>query len=124
MPVQAPATPDRTLVMRVGQRFESARRLSPIGIGKQENRNKCGSQFIIRGLLTPLTLHQLNGGPSERLRDDPQISVSTLGEDPKSLPSSIGPRAASPLAVYVVEASSSSRAYATACSKVIARPSA
>jgi hypothetical protein len=26
-PVQVPATPDRSLVMRLGQRFESARRL-------------------------------------------------------------------------------------------------
>src|SRR5215217_7446390 len=94
------------------------------GLDKRDNRNKCGSQFIIRGLLTPLTLHQLNGAPSERVRDDPQISVSTPGEDPKSLPSSIRPRAASPLAVYVVEASSSSRAYPTVCSTVIARPSA
>ena len=94
------------------------------GLDERDNRNKCGSRFIIRGLLTPLTLHQLNGASPERVRDDPQISVSTPVEELKSLPSSIGPRAASPLVTHVVEASSSSRAYATACSKVMLRPSA
>jgi hypothetical protein len=33
-PPQPPATPDASLVMRLGQRFESARRLSAIGLSK------------------------------------------------------------------------------------------
>ena len=42
-----------SLVMRLGQRFESARRLSRIGLDKPNTRNKRDSQFIIGCLLTP-----------------------------------------------------------------------
>jgi hypothetical protein len=37
-PVQGPATTDRAFVMRLGQRFESARRLSTIGLSKPNTR--------------------------------------------------------------------------------------
>jgi hypothetical protein len=42
------------LVMRLGQRFESARRLSQIGLDKRKTRNAKGSHFEIK---SPLRYH-------------------------------------------------------------------
>src|SRR3712207_8442491 len=39
---------NRSLVMSRGKRFESARRLSSIGLHERNNQNNCGSQLIIR----------------------------------------------------------------------------
>jgi hypothetical protein len=44
-PMQPSATTDRALVKRRGQRFESARRLSRIGLSKPSNRNRIGLQL-------------------------------------------------------------------------------
>src|SRR5215208_4025383 len=46
--VKTSATTDRTLVMRLGQRFESARRLSQFGLSKRNTRNEKGSHFDIQ----------------------------------------------------------------------------
>ena len=66
--MQTPATHELSLEMRLGQRFESARRLSQIGLDKTNIRNKRISQFIIRSLLTPLT--NSSGEPSAGLAKD------------------------------------------------------
>jgi hypothetical protein len=47
------ATPDRTLVMSRGKRFESARWLSPIGVDKPIIRNERNRGLWLRAFLTP-----------------------------------------------------------------------
>src|SRR5215212_9808344 len=52
-PLQRSATPDRTLVKRLGQRFESARRLSLFGLNKPNTRNVRSLRATGGGFLTP-----------------------------------------------------------------------
>src|SRR5215216_2411888 len=49
---QCSDTPDRTLVMRLGQRFESARRLSLISLDKPYTQIRDSLRFIAGGFLT------------------------------------------------------------------------
>ena len=55
--VQTMETSSCSLVMRLGQRFESARRLSQSSLSKLNTRNLQSPRFVVEGFLTPLSKH-------------------------------------------------------------------
>ena len=53
--MQPPATPELSLVMRLGQRFESARRLFSFGLSKRDTQDRENPRVLTGGFLIPPT---------------------------------------------------------------------
>ena len=94
---------DRSLVMRLGQRFESARRLSRFGVSKLNTRNESGSfspslaavdttellaggcVLILDGFLTMKGTRWCSAGPNTGLAANRVASRSVIG-NPRAQP--------------------------------------
>jgi hypothetical protein len=76
--LQTPATHELSLVKRLGQRFESARRISISSIDKPNTQSSRTSRQRIEGFLTPLRHHCRGAAGDQPHRGEPGSGLPVL----------------------------------------------